>query len=196
MKPPDALLEDQAKSHLSTAQCPTRSDGHHFRTTDAQIHTHHCVLLDSPEVFAPFHNPLRTCPDLNHSEMPTLLPIDGSMDYSYSDEDIPNLIGTDDDDDGGGSNSLDGRRTPPDFRKHLKAIQSGNLSKTKMRQISFSCLDEPLPVSIQSLLMELGNEDIMTHHDLSSLNLNSIIDSPYVNDANNDLSEDLARWSN
>lgn len=147
------------------------------------------LLLGTTEELASTHL-LRTCPDhLGHPEKPTLQPIDDTMDYSYSDEDIPNLISTDDDDDGGGSSLDGGRRTPPDFRLHLDAIRKGDLSASKMRQISFSCLDEPLPVNIQSLLMELGNEDT---HDLT-LNLNSIIDTSFGNST--DLPDDLARWS-
>lgn len=192
MKPPEALLDarsstfdgQKAKSYFPNTQIPKPGQ----LRPDEIVHTQHCTL-DASEDFASAHL-LRTCPDLVHPQMPKMLPIEDTMDYSYSDEDIPNLIGTEDDDDGGGSCS-DGRRTPPDFRHHLDAMRKGDLCPTKMRQISFSCLDEPLPVNIQSLLMELGNEDT---HDLT-LSLDSIIDTSSYGNTASDLPDDLVRWS-
>lgn len=154
--------------------------------------SHHCVL-DSSADFTATHL-VHTCPDFGHPDQRTRLPIDDAMDYSYSDDDIPNLIGTDDDDDGGGLSVLDGRRTPPDFRQHLDAIRMGDLSgANKSRQISFSCLDEQLPVTIQSLLMELSNTE--DTRDLSA-NLDSIIGTTGGSDRDAVLPDDLARWSN
>lgn len=181
MKPPDALFQNCSAAFEHQTKTPN------FPEPDVPILTQH-YILESSDGFDASHL-LRTCPDLVHPDMPTLLPIDETMDYSYSDEDIPSLISTDDDDDGGGS-YLDGRRTPPDFHQHLDAIRKADLSSTsKTRQISFSCLDEPLPNNIQSLLMELSNEDTQ---DLT-LNLNSIIESSFG--GTNELPDDLVRWS-